>query len=260
MSESRTFVCFQWNNGFRNYRPEHVNILAGAIRGKCSFPHRFVCVTEETEGFSEDVEVLPLPKAAASVAHLKSIEGDRFPASYRRLWTLSEEAKSLGERVMMLDIDAAVTADLAPLFEYQDDFVGWRPNSSWGPKWKKRIGGGTWLLRTGTHAHIWNEFVANPMSVIKRARAAEYRGSDQAILSFYLAETCKVWPKDAGIYQAQQMRHDRFKTLPADARIVHFNGRVKPWDVKGIPWVAAAMEPPPEYVRIERRIAALEHA
>ena len=260
MTESRTFVCFQWNNGFRDYRPEHVNMLARAIRAKCSFSHRFVCVTEETDGFCDEVDVMPLPEEARAIASLKSIEGDRFPSSYRRLWVLSESAKCLGERVMMLDIDAAVTHDLAPLFQYTDDFVGWRPNSSWGPKWKKRIGGGTWLLRTGTHTEIWSDFIKNPMAVIKRARQAEYRGSDQAILSFYLAENCTVWPKDSGIYQAQQMKGDGFKNLPKDARIVHFNGARKPWDLKHIPWIAEAMGHVNEYVRIERRLAALEHA
>ena len=260
MSESRTFLCFHWNNGFRDYRPEHVNILARAILAKCPFPHRFVCITEETDGFSSDVEVMPLPKEAEAVARIKSVEGDRFPSSYRRLWALSDAARCLGDRVMMLDIDCAVTADLGPLFEYEQDFVGWRPNSSWGSKWKKRVGGGTWLLRTGTCAHIWSDFVSDPMVLIKRARAADYRGSDQAILSFYLAETCTVWPQDAGIYQAQQMRSHGFKQLPKDARIVHFNGGRKPWDIKNIPWIAEAMNPVAEYGRIERRIAALEHA
>lgn len=245
-------VVYQWNNGFREYLPEHVNSLARAVKRNLSIPHRFFCITEETEGFSSDVKIVPLPDEAREAAQMPSQEGPRFPASYRRLWTLSESAKCLGDRVMVLDIDCTVTRNIDPLFEIENDFVGWRPSSSWGSR--KRIGGGTWLVRTGTHAHIWEEFSRDPQAVAKRAREANYRGSDQAVLSYYLAEECTVWPEDSGIYQAQQMKRDGFKTLPADARIVHFNGRVKPWSLMQIPWIRDAVQESD----IERRIRLLE--
>jgi hypothetical protein len=65
---------------------------------------------------------------------MKSPEGPRFPSSYRRLWTFSDDARLLGDRVMMIDIDAVVTGDLGPLFAPDDDFVGWVPSSIfWHP-------------------------------------------------------------------------------------------------------------------------------
>jgi hypothetical protein len=230
-----SFVCFQWNTGFRAYTPERVNTLAKGVKKYYPKPHRFICVTDEIYGFNSDVEVIRLPESARWVTKIPSPEGTRFPSSYRRLWCFSEEAKSLGSRIMQLDIDCLITGNLEPLFDYPDDFVGWRPNAVWGNS--QRIGGGTWLLRTGTHTRIWDTLSTDG---IRRARRMGWRGSDQAWLSYNLAATCKVWPREEGIYQKQDGVYE-WSEPPANAKIIHFNGPKKYWQTSA-PWVLRCLE------------------
>ena len=229
-------VCWQWNVGYREYKPEYVNALARGYKRNLSMPHRFVCITEETKGFSSDVEVFPLPPESLEAARLPSPEGPRFPASSRRLWGFSEQAKVLGDWIFATDIDCVVTGQVDPLIQYAldggHDFVGWRPRSLWGVE--DRIAGGNWLLRAGTRTHVWNSFSKEAAA---KARSVGYRGSDQAYISYCLAKTAAVWPKHCGIYQAQDMKKQGFKVLPSDARIVHFNGGVKAWTLGHIPWI-----------------------
>lgn len=227
-------VCFQWNTGFREYLPEHVNVLAGSVRRNLPLEHRFYCITDETEGFSEDVTVLPLPEEARPLCSLKNPCGDRFPSSYRRLWLFSKEAAALGDRIFQTDIDCVITDDLSLLFEPDEDFIGWRPNFVWGNG--DRIGGGTWLLKPGTRAEIWERMSTAPDHWIGKAFRENYRGSDQAIMS-YMLKGCTVWPKKSGIYQAQDMKRTHQYQLPSDARIVHFNGQKKAWQMRHIPWI-----------------------
>jgi hypothetical protein len=239
MSETKSVICYQWNDGFRSYLPDYVNRLARQVRRHLPEPHRFICVTEETKGFSADVEVLPLPPAARALAQVKSPEGPRVPSSYRRLWTFSDDARVLGDRVMMIDIDAVVTRALKPLFAPDDDFVGWVPSSIWGSAEKRRVGGGSWLLRTGTRTDVWDRF--SPAAALQAHRQG-WRGSDQAWISRCLAADCAVWPQHCGIYQSADMRRngqpgEAFRKLPADARIVHFNGNKKPWHLTQVPWI-----------------------
>lgn len=226
--------CFQWNNGFRAYLPEYVNVLARSVRRHLPIDHRFYCITDETEGFGKDVTLVPLPREARALAEMPSPMGRKFPSSFRRLWLFSQEAAALGERIFLLDIDCVITGDLSPLFDPKDDFVGWRPNFIWGNG--DRIGGGTWLLRAGTRTSLWERMLSDPAHWIMKARRANYAGSDQAIMS-YLLKGCAVWPKDSGIYQAQDMKRTHKYKLPSDARIVHFNGAQKPWQMRNIPWV-----------------------
>lgn len=238
MSESLAIVCFQWNVGFREYRPEYVNALARGYRRNLSLPHRFVCITDETEGFSSDVIVMPLPESAREVSQWPSPHGPEYPASYRRLWTFSIEAKALADVVLMTDIDCVVTGPVDPLIEYLGetgaDFVGWNPPTTWSGV-RRRLAGGNWLLRTGTKAHVWEGLNSEGLA---EARKSGQMGSDQAWISYCLANDCVVWPKGHGIFEAQWMRPNKFRVLPEGARIVHFNGAdLKPWQALDIEWV-----------------------
>jgi hypothetical protein len=231
---SVTIACFQWNIGYREYLSHYVNVLCRAVRRNLSIPHRFVCITDETDGFDPAVELMPLPESARKVADIPSPEGARFPSSFRRLWLLSDEARCLGDRVFQTDIDCVVTRSLDRLMSVDADFVGWKPNSTWGTK--GRIGGGTWMVRTGVFGELWERFAEDPAAEIAAARLEGYRGSDQAVLSKWFNGGV-TWPRDAGIYQSQDMKARRFTALPDDARLVHFNGVTKPWNCIGIPWV-----------------------
>ncbi|MBP8231742.1 MAG: hypothetical protein KAY22_05510 [Rhizorhabdus sp.] len=217
----------------RFFLPEHVNTLQRAIARNLPEPHRFICITDSTEGFAPEVEVIKTPASAARLAELRTPEGPRFPSCYRRLWTFSDEARILGERVLVLDIDAVPTADLRPLFAMKADFVGWRPFRDWGKR--LRFGGGIYLLTPGTRTAVWTEFTGP--AAIQRARAAGFRGSDQAWISYKLAEREPYWPNTSGIYSVRDLGPG--EALPKDARLVQFNGHKKPWAYPGGTWVAA---------------------
>lgn len=223
----KTVVCWIWNDhGGRSYTPNHVNVLRRMFARHLPEKHRFICVTDTDIGFENGVEILKTPPEAVQAGYLRSPEGERFPSCYRRLWMFSEAAKILGERVMLVDVDLVVTQDVTPLFDNDADFLGWRPYRDWGAK--MRYGGGIYLLTPGTRAHVWDDFKG--MKSVKESRAAGFRGSDQAWISYKLGPDEPYWPRNAGIYSIRDFHEGRTHILPPDARIVQFNGPVKPWN------------------------------
>ena len=228
-----SIVAYLWlgKDPRRVFLPEHVTTLARMIKRTLSIPHRFICISDEVEGFGPDVEVMKTPPAAAALGALASPEGARFPSCYRRLWTFSQEATVLGERVFLIDIDLVVLKDMAPLLNRTEDFVGWRPKAHWGKP--NRLGGGMYLLKTGSRPFVFRDFHGAPS--IQQAKAAGYRGSDQAWISFNLGRRAVVWPNTAGLYSIRDMKNG-LAPLPKDAVAVQFNGPQKPWSSK-LPWV-----------------------
>ena len=230
----RAYVTFLWNTGFRNYLPEHVDILAAACK-HWDPEAQFICITETKKPFSSLVTVVPMPKAAQRVGHIPAPQGDRFPSSYRRLWCFSKEAAEvLPEQIMLLDVDCMMVGDPTPLWAKDEDFVGWRPMSIWGRE--DRIGGGTWMLRPGTKTHLWEQFIKNPGRIIQETRELGWTGSDQAILSRFL-KGCSTWNQQCGIYGSQDGVFE-WEMPPKDAIIVHFNGDDKPWNCPKL-WMRA---------------------
>lgn len=207
----------------RIFLPEHVNTLARMI-ARHSPGLRFICVADSSAGLKAPVEWLQTPDAAKALAELRSPEGERFPSCYRRLWVFSKDAHVLGDEILTTDIDAVVLKPLEPLFDcHRVAFVGWRPYRDWGRK--LRFGGGTYLLRIGARTQVWEQFKG--AESIQVARAAGFRGSDQAWISYMLAEKEPYFTKEDGIYSVRDLGNDL--KLPADARLVHFNGQTKPW-------------------------------
>lgn len=237
-NEQLSVVCYHWDEeGFsdkRGFTAEQVNVLAKIVRKCLTLPHRFICVTDETEGFSENVELFPLPAEARAAADIPTAQGhSRFPSCYRRLWTFSESAKALGDVVLVLDIDCFIVGLLDPLFDFMPDadFVGWNPVQAWG---KTKVGGGTWRIRPGTRAHIWNDF---SKAEALRIKALGFNGSDQAILSCKLADE-PVFPND-WILNRQDMRR-LGGHAPEIAKIIHCNGpkAMKGFtNVRDVPWM-----------------------
>lgn len=244
----RAVLVYLWP-GPRGFSPELVNVLAEQIRQHS--PELPVVVVSDgfpLERFDERLRVIPTPAAALGVARTQSPEGHAFPTSYRRLWTFSREAAAvLPRQVLLLDVDAFVLRPLEPYFDRSEDFVAWRPRSRWGAP--GRIAGGTWLHKTGTLPHIWTDFAAAPNRAVQQARAAGYRGSDQAWLSLKL-RGCAEWPEPHGIYQAQDYGTTNQRwPIPADARILHFNGtRHKPW-ATNLAWIRDLYAPYLETLR-----------
>lgn len=220
----------------RFFKPAHVNRLAELFIEHLPIPHRFVCVADETEGFSEKVTVIKTPPAALAVGAIRSPEGSRFPSCYRRLWAQSAEAAAiLSPRVLLGDIDMIPVRDLSPIVQRDEPFVGWRPFRDWGRK--MRIGGGLYLFTPGANTKVWTDFVKNPHGAVAEASAANLRGSDQAWLSYKLADKVPVYSRDSGLYSIRDLgtHHE----LPKDARLVQFNGPDKPWSYRGhASWVA----------------------
>lgn len=221
----KSIVCWIWGNGERRYSPQHVNVLQRMFARHLPEKHRFICVTDETKGFDKGVEVIQTPAEAVRVGMFKSPEGLRFPSCYRRLWMFSDAAKVLGERVMLIDVDLVVLRDVTPMFDLTADFVGWRPFRDWGTQ--MRYGGGIYLLTPGTRRHVWEKFTGD--ASIRAARAAGFRGSDQAWLSYALGAKEVHWPKSSGIYSIRDFPKTPHAP-PSDARLVQFNGPVKPWN------------------------------
>ena len=228
-----TIVTFVWN-GNRDYGPEHVRVLAAMLARHMSVPYRLVAIADDPRGDWGGAEVMETPPAARALGKLETPEGKAFPSSYRRLWMFSREAAQLGGRLLLTDVDIVVTGDWAPLLDFDAPFVGWRPGQNWPkPSQEVRVAGGMYLLTPGAPevARVWDRFEGQ--SSILEARQANYRGSDQAWISYCLAPSAPIWPKDSGIYSIRDMTRDnrqkRTAAPPADARVVHFNGHGKPW-------------------------------
>jgi hypothetical protein len=230
-----SIVCWKWKSytDLPHYRftAEHVNTLANMVRHSYRGRHEVVCITDDAEGVDKDIRVVPIWDTYADVPNPM---GDGYPRCYRRLYAFSEGFKKIvPNRYVSLDLDCVIVDDVTPLWDRYDDVVFWS-HARQTPTYN----GSMWLHKPGTRPEIWDRF--NPEMSPKAARAAGFRGSDQAWLN-YIVPGERTWGRKQGVYNWDTHISNRGGWLPKNARIVFFCGQTKPWDKlarERAPWVS----------------------
>lgn len=94
------------------YGPEYVNRLYAGVKRNLTRPFRFVCVTDNHEGFRPEIEVVPLPTDPGVV-------GRRWPNIFVKLCLFKDGFAELSGSTLFLDIDVLITGPLDRFFDYR---------------------------------------------------------------------------------------------------------------------------------------------
>jgi hypothetical protein len=232
-------VCWKWKSAaYRvKYEAVHVNTLARMVARHYPKPHRFFCVTDDPTGLDKNVEVVPIWSEHSRVMNPNGVH---LPSCYRRLKVFSREMSGVfkARRVVSLDLDVIITGDLSPLWDRPEMFVGWRVPSPCRARYS--FNGSMWMTVPGIYSDIWDQF--DPVKSPAMAKAAQYFGSDQGWMSYFLRDlNLPGWTSVDGVYSyPREVRP--FGRLPNNARVVIFHGGRKPWEssaFKAHPWVSA---------------------
>lgn len=193
------------------------------VRRHYARPHRFICVTDDGAGL-DGIEVVPDWRDFVDVP---SPHGRGAPSCYRRLRAWHPDiAEHFGERFVLLDLDTVAVADLAPLWDREEDAVFLRD-----AYWPKQYNGSMALIRAGAAPEVWTGF--NPTRSPLAAISAGFKGSDQGYLSHALPGR-PTWGPEDGVYNWKfDVVRKHGGQLPENARIVFFTGRPKPWGPPG---------------------------
>lgn len=233
MNQTLSVVTWKWapRAGYRSqFTANTVNVLRRMVARNYPHPHRFICVTDDTDGLDPQVEVIPDWKDFVT---LQSPHGGNNPACYRRLRMFSPDiGKVFGNRFVSLDIDCVITRDLTPVWNRPEDFV------IWGDTNPQTLYNGSMILMTaGARSQVWNDF--DPKRSPDLARSAGNFGSDQAWISYRLGPGEAKWTRHDGVYSFRNEIMRMGNRLPEEARIVMFHGAHDPWGAvpQKIGWV-----------------------
>lgn len=219
-----TVVTYKWRNpGYRStFGGAQVDTLRRMVKRNYPHPHRFVCVTDDPKGITEpDVEIFELWDDLRSVPNPS---GSKNPSCYVRLKMFARDAGLwLGERIVSMDLDCVITADMSPVWNRPEDFVIWGDTNHANP-----YNGSMCLFTAGARPQLWEDF--DPATSPHAGRRLGYFGSDQAWIAARLGPKEAKWgPKD-GVYSYRNEILPARGHLPANARVCFMHGRFDPWD------------------------------
>ena len=248
-----TFVTFKWKprEGYRSkFDSSHVNTLASMIDRHYHKPHRFVCVTDDTDGLEWGIETIPLWSDHAGFRNPTWPDG---PNCFPRLKALSRSfGEEIGTRYVCLDLDLVIVADITHMFDIPQSFAMMKSHIPAIP-----LCGSIVMSDPGARSEVWERFNANPAKAIGEMQRAGRRGSDQAWITHCLGGDIAGWGGAEGVYSYMQLvpkastsrrrgyvapnfPNTNIGKLPPDAKIIVFTGKPDPWDPEArklSPWI-----------------------
>lgn len=205
-------VCtWFWGN---KYSPEYVEKLRRGVAKHLKQEHRFIVAEPEPED-----------------EHLTKIEGCFARLRmFDRKWQDKIGMKS-GDRLVLIDLDTVIVSNLDPLFDRPEDFVILRGGNSTNPC---PFGGALMMFRYGAHSELWSDFSLDAASKIKFYLFPDDQGWYHHKLPGAATWKCG---RESGVYVFRKREWPSGDHLPADAKIVTFNGWRSPEKFDFLPWV-----------------------
>lgn len=240
-------ACFFWMDPARarqrsvQIEPEDVRVWDRMIARNATVEHRRVCITHRPD-LIDFMETKPLDMAThVPGTCLVKLQAHK-PGGIAKA----------GDRVLLMDVDCVVTANLDPLVAFDDPFRGWaNPNFSVDGR-RGFFQGSMQLFTVGATEFLWSEFCPHrSMATLNR----RFGGAEQCWISERLNDAWPeagwtwsrpYWDESHGIYGAGRLFNGHMGKgvqgeLPENARIVFTPGDRKPGTAEFIadhPWSA----------------------
>ena len=219
MADDRIVLCMKWGTLFP---PDYVNVLFNACRGAITGRFRFVCLTDDAEGFVDGIEAMPIPEIGLTPDEWYT------RGVWPKLALYVADLHGLHGRALFIDLDMVVLRGLDEMFGFGAGYVstdmgdGWRPGGREGAA--KEPGTCVFAYDLGRETQILDAFLAD-----KAAARRDFR-NEQDFAGAY-ARTMDFWPEGWVISFKRHLRRPIGKDLllppkapPESAKIVAFHG------------------------------------
>ena len=223
MTADRTVLCMKWGTLFQ---PDYVNVLYNACREAISGRFRFVCLTDDAEGFAQGIEALPIPDIGLE-------PGEWYTRGvWPKLALYVANLHGLKGRCLFVDLDMVVLRGLDEMFEHPAKIVGIDVGEGWRPgregQYPPELGTGLFAFDAGGQAQILDAFLAD-----KSAAFTHFRNEQDFVAAH--ADELEFWPAGWVISFKRWLRQPigldlllRPKAPPEDAKIIAFHGDPRP--------------------------------
>ena len=213
----RQVLCMRWGP---LYGVEYVNRLYEAVRRQTAADLRFVCMTDDTEGLSREVEAYPCPEL--------DIPEPWNNSTWRKLALYNDLSSRYGLTGdwLFLDLDVVVTGSVDGFFEYavEEPFVAMQ---NWTQRGKGIANTSVFRFRIEAHQYLVDRARSDFHHFLERYR------NEQTFISREI-DALRFWPDSwCALFKVNCVppwpaRFWQTPKLPDDARVVAFPGSPNP--------------------------------
>lgn len=203
-----TICTWLWGS---KYGREYVERLSSGLRRHLKQPYQFLVVYPD----AEDNYLTELPGCLVRL----------------RMFDPAWQAQRHIDRLVCIDLDVIIMAELDPLFDRDEPFVILQGANSSNPC---PYNGSLMMLRAGCHSEVWTDFSLEAVNAIP----FDLYPDDQEWIAHKIPNAAG-WKagSESGVYAFGKPGWPSGEQCPPDARLVAFPGRRDPKQYQHLKWV-----------------------
>ena len=212
-------ICMKWGT---KYTSKDVNVLHSMVKRHLTIPYRFVCLTDDRNGISEEVECFDLPNIDVPAA--------KDVSPWRKLGMFSEEIGDLSGKALFLDFDIVIVDYIDCFFTFSNKFT---IIENWTQKGRGIGNSSVYCYTIGAHSDVI-QYYRNHIEEVTDQYSNEqiYLSRKIGDIDYWPASWCKSFKRHC--IPPYIIRYFRAPVKPKDVKIVVFHGNPKPEDaIKG---------------------------
>lgn len=190
--------------GTCEYTPKHVQALQKQVAQWAPFVE-FECLTNAK---IDGVKTVPLRNAWPGWWAKMNLWDPQTPADF-----------------LFLDLDTVITGPLDDILAVRE-LTMLRDFYRDGKKLKEGLGSGLMYVPAGCRQDVWNLWIQQPELMMRT-----YPRGDQFLLERFFLNTAKRWQDVVPNRVVSWKVHCKNDVVPADASVVCFHGKPRPWEV-----------------------------
>lgn len=211
-------ICMKWGE---KYPFEYVNILYQMVERNLTLPHRFICLTENSQGIRGEVEIKPLPDFDEP-----GPEYLRYCLAWRKLTLFKKKLYDIEGKILFLDLDVVIVDNIDCFFSFSDKLS---IIENWSQKGRLIGQASVICFEKGRYARLVEKFRHNPEAVLVNRTEQVYitRELGRDGFDFFPEAWCKSFKFHClpggflnGFIAPTQ--------IPKGAKIIVFHGNPKP--------------------------------
>ena len=221
----KQIICMKWG---ARYSAEYVNRLHAMVTRHTTPPFRFICMTDDSAGLDERVEVWDCPTVDVPNPHNNR--------GWRKISLWAERLGDLEGQALFLDLDLVVTGSLDAFFTYEPEAT-YCVMRNWSTPGKRIGNTSVYRFNVGSHPYLLRNLLADPMGIINKYRISQqYISGEIESMTFWPDEWCISFKTHC--VPAWPMRWFIPPRLPEQTKVVIFPGHPDPHEAMVGDWPA----------------------
>lgn len=212
-------ICMKWGS---KYSSKDVNVLHSMVKRHLKLPHRFVCLTDDKEGISEELECFDMPDI--------EVPREKDVSPWRKLGMFSENIGDLRGKALFLDLDIVIVENIDCFFTFSNKFT---IIENWTQKGRGIGNSSVYCFNIGQHTDVLSYYKENTEEVTnKYSNEQIYLSKKIGNIDYWPDKWCKSFKRHC--MPPYIIRYFKTPARPKGVKIVVFHGNPKPEDaIKG---------------------------